>query len=80
MKRILGIAIASIFLASCASQQPGEQYGSLGEGETSPLRPKVENQVEELGQVHWGRSLDEAKAQSAESGKPILVLFQEVPG
>ena len=74
MKRILGIAIASVFLASCASQQPAEQYG-----ETSP-RLGVENQVEELGQVHWGRSLEEAKAQSAESGKPILVLFQEVPG
>ena len=77
MKRILGIAIASIFLASCASKQP-EQYGALGEG--GALRPRVENQAEELGQVHWGRSLDEAKAQSAESGKPILVLFQEVPG
>lgn len=78
MKRILGIAIASIFLASCASKQPDEQHGSLGEG--GALRPRVENQAEELGQVHWGRSLDEAKAQSAESGKPILVLFQEVPG
>ena len=53
MKRILGIAIASIFLASCASKQP-EQYGSLGEG--GALRPRVENQAEELGQVHWGRS------------------------
>ena len=70
MKRILGVAIASIFLASCASQQPAEQCG-----ETSPRLG-----VEELGQVHWGRSLEEAKAQSVESGKPILVLFQEVPG
>ncbi len=80
MKLILGFAIAIIFLASCAAQyQPGEQYGSLGDGNT-PLRPRVQNQTEELGQVNWGRDLDDAKAMAAESGKPILVLFQEVPG
>ena len=80
MKPILGFAIAIIFLASCAAQyQPGEQYGSLGDGDT-PLRPRIQNPTEELGQVNWGRDLDDAKAMSAESGKPILVLFQEVPG
>ena len=34
----------------------------------------------ELGTVQWGRDLDAAKKQSAETGKPIFVLFQEVPG
>jgi hypothetical protein len=34
----------------------------------------------ELGQVDWGRDLEAAKRQSAETGKPVLVLFQEVPG
>ena len=81
MKHILGVAIAIILLASCAAQyQPGEQFGSLTEtGAQSPDRPRVE-QAEELGQVNWGRDLDAAKAKSAKSGKPILVLFQEVPG
>lgn len=82
MKRILGFAIAIIFLASCAAQnQTGEQYGSLAETDaSSPERPRVNNQAEELGQVNWGRNMDDAKAKSAETGKPILVLFQEVPG
>lgn len=34
----------------------------------------------ELGKVKWMRSLDEAKAISAKSGKPLFVQFQEVPG
>ena len=82
MKRLLGFAIAIIFFASCAAQnQTGEQYGSLSEaGTPASERPRVQNQAEELGQVSWGRDLDDAKSKSAETGKPILVLFQEVPG
>ena len=34
----------------------------------------------EIGDVRWGRSLEEAQAASRQSGKPILILFQEVPG
>ena len=34
----------------------------------------------ELGAVTWGRDLEDAKQQSANSGKPVFVLFQEVPG
>ena len=34
----------------------------------------------ELGQVHWSRDYDDAIERSSESGKPILILFQEVPG
>ena len=34
----------------------------------------------ELGLVKWGRDLDAALAESADSGKPVLVLFQEIPG
>ena len=34
----------------------------------------------EVGSVAWGRDLDAAYARSAETGKPVLVLFQEVPG
>ncbi len=35
---------------------------------------------EELGSVHWLRDLAEGTAQAQKSGKPLLVLFQEVPG
>ena len=34
----------------------------------------------ELGDVHWMRNYDEAVAESKRQCKPILILFQEVPG
>ncbi|QDU86364.1 hypothetical protein Pla163_35150 [Planctomycetes bacterium Pla163] len=34
----------------------------------------------EIGTVAWLRDLDAGKAESARTGKPILLLFQEVPG
>ena len=34
----------------------------------------------ELGQVHWLRNYDEAVAKSMETGLPVFILFQEVPG
>ena len=34
----------------------------------------------ETGQVTWLRNLDEAEKLSASAEKPILMLFQEIPG
>ena len=34
----------------------------------------------ELGRVEWSRDLEASLAASKLSGKPVLVLFQEVPG
>ncbi|MBK8556986.1 MAG: thioredoxin family protein [Lewinellaceae bacterium] len=34
----------------------------------------------ELGDVHWLRDLDTGMKQASLSGKPLLILFQEVPG
>ncbi len=38
------------------------------------------NPEPELGLVQWGRDLDTALASSRASGRPVLVLFDEVPG
>lgn len=38
------------------------------------------SQQEELGLVHWLRSYDEAIQKGKQTGKPIFILFQEVPG
>lgn len=38
------------------------------------------DQAIELGHVDWLRDYDTALAQSEKEGKPILILFQEVPG
>jgi hypothetical protein len=35
---------------------------------------------EELGKVKWIRDLDAGQAEAKKTGKPILILFQEVPG
>ena len=34
----------------------------------------------EVGSVNWGRDLDQALNLSTKTGRPVLVLFQEVPG
>ena len=38
------------------------------------------NNPVELGKVKWLRSYEEAIAQSRQECKPVLILFQEVPG
>lgn len=43
-------------------------------------RTKVKGQRDELGKVSWYRNYDQALALSKKSGKPVLILFQEVPG
>lgn len=34
----------------------------------------------ELGKINWIREFDEALEKVKETGKPMLLLFQEVPG
>ena len=34
----------------------------------------------ELGNVHWHRDLERGKTVANSTGKPIFLLFQEVPG
>lgn len=57
---------------------------------TSPMQPSETTETSnppgnpgnptELGNVHWQRDLAVGKAQAESSGKPLLILFQEVPG
>ena len=41
--------------------------------------PKASGPIE-LGQVDWIRNYDEGVSAVEETGKPMLLLFQEVPG
>lgn len=45
----------------------------------TPISDRVEQPVE-LGQVRWRRDFDQGLAEAKDSGKPVLLLFQEVPG
>ncbi len=56
----------------------GWSLGALLLSGAGPIEPA--DNPQELGRVKWDRDLDAALATSAESGKPVLLLFQEVPG
>jgi len=59
------IGIATLALALVALLQISFSYGQ------SPV---------EVGHVNWNRGIEQAKALSAKTGKPLFVQFQEVPG
>lgn len=40
----------------------------------------AQNNPIELGEVHWLRDISKAREQSNTTGKPIFILFQEIPG
>ena len=42
--------------------------------------PAAPDQAAELGLVRWGRDHDAAFAAARADGKPVLLLFQEIPG
>ncbi|MEP7323771.1 MAG: VPGUxxT family thioredoxin-like (seleno)protein, type 2 [Saprospiraceae bacterium] len=45
----------------------------------NPFDVSAQNPVE-LGDVHWLRDIAKAQTQSKQTGKSILILFQEIPG
>ena len=45
----------------------------------TPLAGAADN-PRELGAVHWARDLDSALAQAKACDKPVMLLFQEIPG
>jgi hypothetical protein len=51
----------------------------LAVGVTAYGGETINNPIE-VGDVRWGRDFDAALEKSAKTGKPLLVLFQEVPG
>ena len=53
---------------------------SFGGEEKKADPPSAKKAPIEIGLVAWERDIDAAKKASAQSGKPLLVLFQEVPG
>jgi len=59
------IVIATLSLALALLLQIGLSYGQ------TPV---------EVGQVKWNRDLEAAKATAKQTGKPLFVQFQEVPG
>lgn len=53
---------------------------TLFQNSNAQERTNPKNQDEELGKVSWYRDYDAAIAASKKENKPVLILFQEVPG
>ena len=64
MNKSIGVVLSALMLLGCALQTGS----SLGQSQV------------ELGQVDWNRDLEAAKTLSSQTGKPLFVQFQEVPG
>lgn len=86
----LGFAVATTACMADTVQQARPTEPSMKSEEpmtpASPAAPAhglldaPRENPEEFGAVHWGRDLDEALAASKASGKPVFLLFTEVPG
>jgi len=65
MKNLIFLTLVTVFLFT---------------SESWSQKTNINDQPEELGMVSWYRNYNEAKEQSEKLGKPIFILFQEVPG
>jgi hypothetical protein len=75
--RAVFLALLAAMTTSC-KKGPDERLGVVDtEIGTAPAPP---NNPKELGWVAWERDFNRAQMRAAETGKPLFVLFQEVPG
>ena len=74
---MLPLAFAATLLASCA---PEVTVQDPRQDPVDAHRTTPSAQPRELGKVSWFRNEGHAQAASRRTGKPILMLFQEVPG
>lgn len=58
----------------------GSAVAETGQAATAKKTTGDTNQPVELGDVKWNRDFDKAVAESRTTGKPLMVLFDEVPG
>ncbi|MCC7465173.1 MAG: thioredoxin family protein [Saprospiraceae bacterium] len=82
MKNIRFLSAAGILLFAGSfwfMKKPGAVPTPSNDFPTETARDSSSN-PEELGKVHWLRDLDAGQAASKKTGKPLLILFQEVPG
>ncbi len=89
MKRLIAAAVSLLAACSNEPQQRAKTHtptpptvANTGAPTPTPATPSraTPDQPEELGLVSWGRDFEAARAASRASGKPMFVLFTEVPG
>ncbi|MEZ4442005.1 MAG: VPGUxxT family thioredoxin-like (seleno)protein, type 2 [Polyangiaceae bacterium] len=77
MARLLRLAAIALLGAACQPAPTPRQRDLHDDMAEAP--PPVDN-PRELGWVHWERDYETAAALAAKTGRPLFVLFQEVPG
>ena len=68
------LTAGAFFLFPNKTERPAAGIPAMTAAPSAPENP------EELGKVKWLRDLDAGRAEAEKSGKPLLILFQEVPG
>lgn len=68
------IVVMYLIVTSCFEQP------QIINAKDKQMKTAINNQPKELGKVSWFRNYDKAVAESNRTGKPIFLLFQEVPG
>ena len=78
-KRLLSLALTSTLVIAAAEEDPEATPAcpapAAAQAAVGDALPPVE-----LGKVAWGRDFEQAVAESQKTGKPLMVLFDEVPG
>ena len=73
---ILTVSVASLAAVTANAGRPDDPSTAPPNGKLSALSPPPP----ELGDVAWHRDYTAAQRQSARTGRPLLILFDEVPG
>ncbi|MBV6443481.1 MAG: hypothetical protein EPGJADBJ_05237 [Saprospiraceae bacterium] len=82
MIKMLSVAAIAALTAGAIffPENKTQQTAALPPNTQIPESTNPQSQPEELGKVNWLRDLATGKTEAEKSGKPILILFQEVPG
>lgn len=84
MKTVFMLMAAGVFAGASywlnATNHAGDGEVSLPLPESMATAPVHPDNPVELGLVHWTRSLDSGLVRAKALDRPVLILFQEVPG
>lgn len=76
----LSTTIWALAFGALAEEAEATRTEPANQAEVAEPRLSWPEQPEELGRVRWKRGFEKAKAEAQATGRPLLVLFDEVPG
>ena len=71
----------SIYISTCAlALAVGGAVSAMHSPGATASHAMGEETVTELGAIQWNHKLEPALSSAAKSKKPVMLLFQEIPG